>query len=136
MSRCAYPILTTILCLALAGCAASQSNNTQEHTSMVSNATHPTIELLYFDGCPNTPPFRESLEAAIEESGDSFIPVDLTQLDDSDIRRGYGSPTILVDGQDLFDMPVPKSPTMSCRIYAGGLPDTNTLIAKLSERTK
>ncbi len=93
------------------------------------------IELLYFDGCPNTPPFKESLDQAARQIHTTYTLIDLTKLPENDIRRGYGSPTILLDGHDLFDMPVPQSPTMSCRIYSDGLPDTNTLIAQLSERT-
>jgi hypothetical protein len=95
--------------------------------------TTQSIEFLYFDGCPNTPQLREYLEAALEQTDGSFAAIDLMKLDETDIRRGYGSPTILVDGHDLFDMPEPNAPTMSCRIYAGGVPNTDTLIAKLSE---
>ena len=101
---------------------------------MDTNATQ-SIEFLYFDGCPNTPQLREYLEAALEQSAGSFAAIDLTQLADNDLRRGYGSPTILINGRDLFEAPIPSSPSMSCRIYPGGLPDTNTLIAKLSETT-
>tara|TARA_R110002111_G_scaffold131697_1_gene196868 strand:- start:1193 stop:1582 length:390 start_codon:yes stop_codon:yes gene_type:complete len=110
------------------GCASNQ------HAMNTSN-TNSSIELLYFDGCPNTPPFLESLSAATTKINTSFVSVDLMALPESDIRRGYGSPTILVNGHDLFDMPKPKSPTMSCRIYPGGLPNTDSLIAKLSEIT-
>ena len=95
--------------------------------------TTQSIEFLYFDGCPNTPQLREYLEAALEQTDGSFAAIDLMKLDETDIRRGYGSPTILVNGHDLFDMPEPSTPTMSCRIYPGGLPKTDTLIAKLSE---
>ena len=33
--------------------------------------------------------------------------------------------------RDLFGLPVPTSPTMSCRTYAGGLPSVNEIAAKL-----
>lgn len=125
MSPLTRLILGTLAALALTGCAGNQ------HT-MDTDMTH-SIELLAFDGCPNSPVMRESLTAAIKGAGGSFTEIDLATLPDDDIRRGYGSPTILVDGHDLFNMPEPNSATMSCRIYAGGLPDTQTLIAKLSE---
>ena len=37
----------------------------------------------------------------------------------------------LVHASDLFGLPVPTSPTMSCRTYAGGLPSVNEIAAKL-----
>ncbi len=122
-------IFGTLVAFSLLSCATGQ------HTTMDINTTAPSIEFLYFDGCPNTPQLREYLEAALEQSNDSFTAIDLTQLPDTDIRRGYGSPTILVNGHDLFDIPEPTSSNMSCRTYPSGLPNTQTLIAKLSGKT-
>ena len=48
-------------------------------------------------------------------------------------RRGYPAPTSLVHASDLFGLPVPTSPTMSCRTYAGGLPSVNDIAAKEKE---
>jgi len=124
-------IFGTLLALSAAGCATSQAG---DQIAMDTQADQ-SIEFLYFDGCPNTPQLREYLEAALDQSNGSFTAIDLTKLPETDIRRGYGSPTILVDGRDLFDMPEPNAPTMNCRIYPGGLPKTDTLIAKLSEIT-
>ena len=98
--------------------------------------TSHSIEFLYFDGCPNTPKLRETLELALNTTDQHFTPVDMTTLDESDLRRGYGSPTILVDNQDLFGVPRPKSGMMSCRIYPDGLPDDSQIIAKLNEVTQ
>ncbi len=90
-----------------------------------------SIEFLYFEGCPNTPALGDRLA----EAGRSFNPIDMTTLPGDDIRRGYGSPTILINGHDLFGAPVPNSPNMSCRIYPDGLPTTQAIIAKLNEYT-
>ena len=125
MSTLTRFILGTLFAVLAAGCASSQS-------TMDANINH-SIEFLYFDGCPNTPALRKTLEAALTQTSGSFTAVDLAQLPDDDIRRGYGSPTILINGHELFAMPEPESPSMSCRIYAGGLPNTDTLIAQLSE---
>jgi hypothetical protein len=40
-------------------------------------------------------------------------------------------PTALVHASDLFGLPVPTSPTMSCRTYAGDLPSVREIAAKL-----
>jgi len=100
-------------------------------------STH-SIELLYFDGCPNTPKMLDSLDYAVIHSAiaaSSLERTDLTTLPEDDLRRGYGSPTILVDGHDLFGASAPASPNMSCRIYPDGLPTTQAIIAKLNEYT-
>jgi hypothetical protein len=38
--------------------------------------------------------------------GYSFL--DIKKLSESDYRRGYGTPTVLVNGEDLFGAPKPK----------------------------
>ncbi len=94
------------------------------------------IEILGFDGCPNTPKFRER----VTEAAQAFAPirsimveyVDQEALPEDDVRRGYPTPTALVEGQDLFGLPAPTSPAMGCRIYPGGLPTAEQITAKLS----
>lgn len=120
-------IFGLLLAMTATGCA------TNPHT-MDTNATH-SIEFLSFDGCPNTPPMRESLEAALAQTSASFTAVDLTKLPDDDRRRSFGSPTILIDGSDLFGLAPADSTTLTCRVYPSGLPNADTLIAKLSEIT-
>ncbi len=122
-------LLLLLLGFGLGGCSTGQS--------AMNNAAH-SIELIYFDGCPTTPPFRESLESALGQTDgyEALTPIDVTTLAEDDIRRGYGSPTILVDGRDLFGAGVPDSPMMSCRIYVGGTPDSQAIAAKLNELTR
>jgi len=84
------------------------------------------IELLGFPSCPNTPAMRENLRAALEGAGaglgSTFADVNQESLPESDPRRGWPTPTILVDGHDLFGMPAPTTPAMGCRIYPNGVP--------------
>ena len=90
------------------------------------------IELLGFPACPNTPAMRANLRAALS-------PRELAVLDEinqealpaSDPRRGWPTPTILVEGRDLFGMPAPRTPAMGCRIYPGGVPSTAKIRAAL-----
>tara|TARA_R110000744_G_scaffold344399_1_gene449776 strand:+ start:262 stop:663 length:402 start_codon:yes stop_codon:yes gene_type:complete len=125
-------VLYVVFASLLAGCV-SQSKSNEQVAHMTT--TH-SIEFLYFDGCPNTPRLRETLELALNTTDQHFTPIDMTTLDENDLRRGYGSPTILVDNQDLFGAPAPKSGMMSCRIYPEGLPDDSQIIAKLNEVTQ
>ncbi len=82
------------------------------------------IEVLGFEGCPNTPQTKANLEKAVRESGIAakVAYVDQMKLPEGDRRRGWPSPTVLVDGRDLFGMAKPNGPAMGCRMYAGGAP--------------
>lgn len=96
------------------------------------------IELLGFPGCPNTPAMRSNLRAALESiSGDlTFQDVNQESLPRSDTRRGWPTPTVLVNGKDLFGMPSPSTSAMGCRVYAGGVPDSASIAAKVRALVK
>jgi hypothetical protein len=87
------------------------------------------ITFLGSQGCPNTPPLRASLARALALLGNGLEVEDVDQdrlaLDDP--RRGYPTPTILIDGSDLFGMPSPKNRFPACRIYGGGLPSPDEI---------
>jgi len=84
-----------------------------------------TIELLGFEGCPNTPILRQRLHEALPQA--HIIEVDLMQLENNDPRLGWGAPTILVDGVDLFDSPPNQGGNVSCRNWSKGLPEVEEL---------
>jgi len=73
------------------------------------------VELLIRKGCAQSPEMRENLAAAYRLKGrePAFETVDAAALRASDPRTGYGTPTILEDGRDLFGMPEarPAAPT-------------------------
>ena len=91
------------------------------------------IELLGFPDCPNTPAMREKLSAALKSVGGGLTFRDVNQeaLPESDIRRGWPTPTVLVNGADLFGMAPPSAPAMGCRIYTGGMPDAASIALRL-----
>lgn len=92
------------------------------------------IEFLGFPGCPNTPTLRVHLQEALDSvDGDvTFTDVNQEALPESDARRGWPAPTILVNGEDLFGMQPPSSPAMGCRVYPGGLPSSASIAQRLS----
>jgi hypothetical protein len=92
------------------------------------------IELLGFPGCPNTPAMREHLTAALKNLGGGLTFTDTNQeaLPEHDLRRGWPTPTVLVNGADLFGMSPPTSPSMGCRMYPGGVPDAETIADRLT----
>ena len=112
------------MCLA-AACAA------QEHRP-IHRKLH--LELLVFDGCPNSPKMRANLLAALKSQGlpTQFDTVDLCKLPKGDPRLGYGAPTILLNGVDLFGRKKPQANvSLSCRLYPGGVPSAKVIAEKL-----
>lgn len=92
------------------------------------------LQFLSMQNCPNVSPVWESLQSAMKEL---HLHQPIEQLDinilseKKDKRAGYGSPTILVNGKDLFDSPLLETYNPSCRYYPDGVPDANTIISKL-----
>lgn len=77
------------------------------------------VELLHIVDCPNTTVAEEHARTALDTLGLTEVPVELvtirTEAEAANSRFG-GSPTILVDGVDLF--PTTPVRSLACRIYA------------------
>jgi len=93
------------------------------------------VELLYFPGCPNVPAAREQLARALALAGlpPEWVEHDVDASDVPEHARGYGSPTILIDGRDVASgAPVEGS---ACRLYPGsevpGVPPQRVILAAL-----
>ena len=76
----------------------------------------PRIELIYFTGCPNVEAARDALRQALSHVG---LVADWQEWERSDPDsperiRGYGSPTVLVNGHDVDPS---SSDPECCRIY-------------------
>jgi len=69
------------------------------------------ISFLTRRGCANSPLLHARVLAAIEELAiDAAVSmIDVNSLPAHDIRTGYGTPTVLVDGRDLFGHPAPAA---------------------------
>ncbi len=86
----------------------------------------PQIELVYFDGCPNASQARENLREAVEASSQALTWSEWNLMEEStpaDFRR-FGSPTVLVDGEDVTGESVGTA-AMACR--ADGVPSVATI---------
>ncbi|MBZ0272519.1 MerC family mercury resistance protein [bacterium] len=97
------------------------------------------IELIHFDGCPNIDAARENLRAALKGlgltpkwkeygEGGPGLPA---------YARGFGSPTILIDGVDIAGV-ASASPDAACRVYEradgtlSGVPPVELIRAAIS----
>ncbi len=80
----------------------------------------PTIELLWWEGCPSTPAARDLLEEALGAAGLDPAAIEEREVasDEQAAAEGFiGSPTIRIDGRDLVP-PEPDEPTgLTCRVY-------------------
>jgi hypothetical protein len=81
-----------------------------------------SITLLYFEGCPLTPPVRRDVASAAAVLGASIEEVDLARLPPEDSRLRYGSPTVLVNGRDVLGLAPSDNAGLACRPYPQGLP--------------
>ena len=79
------------------------------------------VEFQYFEGCPNAKATLENLNRVIEE-GSIGGPVEFSITEVSDLGlaesiRFQGSPTILVDGVDIYTGAKPETMNYACRIF-------------------
>ena len=77
------------------------------------------VELIYDADCPNLPDTRSQLIKAFTQTG---VPAgwkewERSSPDTPDYARGYGSPTILVDGKDVAGV-APTAGIRACRVYS------------------
>lgn len=91
------------------------------------------IELLHFDGCPNVDAARAALrEALAAEKLDAPVDeIDVEGADAPDWARGWGSPTILIDGHDVMGQ-TQSSGSSCCRLYADGAPSVEAIRARIA----
>ena len=77
-----------------------------------------TVTLVYFDGCPHWTTLEERLRTALHRIGSqASVERRLVETVAEAAALGFtGSPTILVDGRDPFDVPS-TPPGLSCRLY-------------------
>jgi len=99
----------------------------------------PQIELIFDADCPNVALAREQLSQALAIVGLALHwkewPSDDPKMPEH--TRGYGSPTILVEGQDVSGAGQIDG-TRSCRVYATteglrGVPTIKAIVSALSQ---
>jgi hypothetical protein len=96
----------------------------------------PQVELLWWEGCPSWQRALEMLRAEAARAGLAAEAVEVIEItSEADARgRGFpGSPTILVDGEDIQPPGTDEPGGLTCRVYRrrdGGvspLPDREDL---------
>ena len=93
----------------------------------------PSVELVFFSGCPHVELARAALREALMSTG---LPLQWTEWDQHengvpDRVRGYGSPTILVAGCDVTGASRSAAGS-ACR--ADGVPSPGVISAALARK--
>ncbi len=93
------------------------------------NSHLPAVELIYFTGCPNVESARANLRTALSAKGLTPEWREWNQTDaDAPARvKQYGSPTVLVDDQDVTG--AESVAAMACR--ASGAPSADEILRAL-----
>ena len=88
----------------------------------------------YFDGCPHAGTLRKSVKEAIAGFEESIVyEEELIDTQELAIKNKFrGSPTLLINGEDFDNMPLPEHPALACRFYPYGVPSKE----KITERLK
>jgi hypothetical protein len=95
-----------------------------------------TIKVLYVPGCPNHQPALDRLNAALAAEG---VRADIEEVAVPDAAlaeslRFPGSPTVRVNGVDIFPQSAPPGEfSLSCRWYEGGFPSVEAFRRALLE---
>lgn len=88
-----------------------------------------TIEVQFFDGCPHVPKAFDLVRKYQHEHPEVYLSFTRVGNNEQAAEIGFrGSPTILIDGKDLFQQPIPDQPRMACRFYPEGLPEYHRFV--------
>ncbi|MGC9151888.1 MAG: DF family (seleno)protein [Microbacter sp.] len=78
------------------------------------------IQFQYFEGCPNSKQTLAHLYAVQKELGIDEQDIEIVEVPDADSSERLqfqGSPTILVDGVDIYTGLKPTDNSYTCRVY-------------------
>ncbi|HKI87387.1 MAG TPA: DUF2703 domain-containing protein [Draconibacterium sp.] len=78
------------------------------------------ITLQYFEGCPNATTTLQNLQQAMREiniSGTEIRMIKVPGPEEAEKLNFQGSPTILINGVDIYTLKVPENFSYSCRFY-------------------
>lgn len=86
----------------------------------------------YFRGCPNSEEMLRRVKEAIKDIPEVSFTEMLVETEEVARKVGFrGSPTLLINGKDFEDMPIPPIASLSCRVYLKGLPSIEQIRNKI-----
>ena len=96
------------------------------------------IEIQHFEGCPNSAEMIMRVKEAIKKFTDqiNYKEILVETPEEAERVKFRGSPTVLVNGIDLENMPEPKAGNLACRYYKNGLPSIEEIKNFIIYQTK
>ena len=96
------------------------------------------IEIQHFEGCPNSSEMIKRVKKAIGQTPFDVnyqeILVETSEL--AQRLKFRGSPTVLINGVDLENMPEPQESDLACRYYKNGLPSVAQIKEFITDKLK
>jgi glutaredoxin len=94
------------------------------------------LEFQYFEGCPNHKKMSDNLNEAIKGLEEKIdLKEALVEDEATAMEVGFiGSPTLLINGEDIAGAAVPESPQLACRFYPGGVPSAEIIRKKIIQK--
>jgi hypothetical protein len=99
-----------------------------------------TVELTiqYFDDCIYADDLINNTNKVIEDLNLN-IEIKEVKINTDESAKKYkfrGSPTLLINGIDLVNMPAPENGSLSCRVYKDGVPSADTIKMRILEEIR
>jgi len=97
-----------------------------------------SIEFQYFRSCPHYIKMLTNLQKAMNGLEDKIQFKKIVVENEETARKvGFrGSPTIIIAGKDLENLPVPTKPAMACRFYSNSIPSSEFIRKIIFEKIK
>lgn len=88
-----------------------------------------SLEFQYFLGCPNHIKMQNNISEAIKGLEDKIELKKILVEDEATAKKVEfrGSPTLLINGEDIEGVPAPAEPSLACRFYIGGVPGSDVI---------
>lgn len=82
------------------------------------------LEFQYFENCPHYKQMFDNLSEAIKGLEDKIELIKYPVEDKETAKKisFRGSPTLLINGEDIEGSAAPDEPALACRFYANGIP--------------
>ena len=96
------------------------------------------IKVQHFEGCPNSKEIIARVKTAITEFGNNieYEEILVETPEEAERVKFRCSPTVLINGIDLENMPEPIEAILACRYYKNGLPSIIQIKEFITEQLK
>jgi hypothetical protein len=97
------------------------------------NHKRKNIEIQHFHGCPNSREMIKRVREVIKGNEDKLIYNELL-VETNEMAEKIkfrGSPTVLINGEDIEGREEPESAYLNCRVYENGLPGVDEIRKKI-----